>query len=107
MELTVANHVDNLITFAHHPMVMAECIQGSLQCSGTGGTEGDASIQIIEAYRGFMSFANFFGMLVMGGTIAGAGISLAGVTFFYYVVVFILFIFAILATTIPPNMFIE
>ena len=105
MELTLNDHVNHLITFAHHPMVMAECLQGNLQCSGTGGTEGDASIQIIEAYRGFESFINVMGMIVMAALLVGAGISLFSVTLFYYGTVFTLFLFSILVTVIPARDF--
>ena len=107
MELTINDHVNHLITFAHHPMVMAECTQGDLQCSGTGGTEGDASIQIIEAYRGFESFVNVFGMIVMAAMLVGAGLSLIGVTLFYYGMVFTLLIFSLLVTVIPARDFVD
>ena len=107
LELGLNDHLATLITMAHHPMVMAECLQGNLQCSGTGGTEGDASLSIIEAFRGFESFVNIAGMVVTGTIIIGAGLSLIGVSLFYYIIVFVLFIFSILVTTIPPRDFVD
>ena len=107
MELSLNDHVANLITIAHHPMVMAECLQGNLQCSGTGGTEGDASLSIIEAFRGFESFVNIFGMVVTGSVIVGAGISLFSVSAFYFVVVLTLLVFSILITVVPERDFLD
>ena len=107
MELSLNDHVANLITMAHHPMVMAECLQGNLQCSGTGGTEGDASLSIIEAFRGFESFVNIGGMVVTGSVIVGSGIGLFSVSLFYYVVVVTLLIFSILVTVVPARDFVD
>ena len=107
LELGLNDHLATLIPMAHHPMVMAECLQGNLQCSGTGGTEGDASLSIIEAFRGFESFVNVFGMIVMAAMLVGAGLSLIGVTLFYYGMVFTLLIFSLLVTVIPARDFVD
>ena len=106
MEL-VTDHISNFIalppTGLHHPIVMAECV-GELQCSGTGGSEGDGSVAIIEAYRSFLSFLDFLGMLVSFAIIVAAGIGLVVVTFYYYLIVFWLVLFSFMVTVIPPSM---
>ena len=106
MEL-VSDHLSNMLTAVHHPMVMAECLQGNLQCSGTGGTNGDESVTIIKAYRGYESFVNVLGMALTFIVIITAGFSFAAVTFFYYFIVFWLVLFSIILTTMPPSMLID
>ena len=55
-------------SYEHHPIVMAECTQGNLHCSKTGGISLDNSEQIIENDKEFNAMINIAGAITGGTT---------------------------------------
>ena len=49
---------------------MAECTQGNLQCSKTGGVSNDDSESLIETMTGFGNFMDVSGALLMATILA-------------------------------------
>ena len=58
------SHADSSLD---HLSVGAECTQGNFQCSKTGGTEADNSVEVIERETNLWQFVTLTGYITQGG----------------------------------------